>query len=59
MDRVNKQLVDFGCSMEYSETYKLLAVSIPEGVKLRDVQGYLQTEASAGIIGYEEPILRQ
>ncbi|MGK3969349.1 DUF4265 domain-containing protein [Sorangium sp. So ce118] len=59
IERVNEQLVAFGCSTEYTKTHNLLAVSIPETVNLRDVQNYLQAEASVGTIDYEEPILRQ
>lgn len=59
MDRINQHLVTLGCSTEYSKAHNLLAVSVPETVNLRDVQGYLQAEAGAGTIDYEEPILRQ
>ena len=48
-----------GCSTEYIKAHTLLAVSIPSTVNLREVQGYLQAEASAGTLDYEEPILRQ
>lgn len=57
--RVNERLCALGCSTEYARPYNLLAVSIPPTVKLSDVQDYLQAEAGAGNIGYEEPILRQ
>ncbi|KYF77574.1 hypothetical protein BE20_04920 [Sorangium cellulosum] len=59
VERVNNQLVALGCSTEYIKAHNLLAASIPENVNLRDVQDYLQAEASEGAIDYEEPILRQ
>jgi hypothetical protein len=39
--------------------FKLLAVDIPSDVSLTEVQGYLQAQAAAGLLDYEEPILRQ
>jgi Domain of unknown function (DUF4265) len=59
VERVNDRLVKLGCSTEYLETHKLLAANIPNSVNLDDVQEYLQSEAGAGVLDYEEPILRQ
>jgi hypothetical protein len=59
VERISEQLVNLGCSTEYIKEHNLLAVSIPDTVKLQDVQGYLQSEAGAGVLDYEEPILRQ
>ncbi|MEW6431871.1 MAG: DUF4265 domain-containing protein [Myxococcota bacterium] len=59
VERVNERLMTFGCSTEYLKAHHLLAVSIPRTVNLREVQAYLQAEAAAGILDYEEPILRQ
>src|SRR5512140_2416623 len=59
VERVNERLVNLGCSTEYIKAHNLLAVSIPSTVNLREVQGYLQAEAGAGTLDYEEPILRQ
>lgn len=59
VESVNERLMGFGCSTEYFKAHNLLAVSIPSGVNLREVQGYLQAEVSAGTLDYEEPILRQ
>jgi hypothetical protein len=56
---VNQRLIDLGCSTEYIKVHNLLAVSIPDRVSLQDVQAYLQSEAGAGRLDYEEPILRQ
>jgi hypothetical protein len=57
--RIEQELAKLGCEVEYFEQYNLLAVSIPGDIKLSDVQAYLASEADAGTIGYEEPILRQ
>ena len=57
--RVTARLVDLGCSTEGMPSCKLLAVNIPPEVKLSEVQGYLGSERDAGVLEYEEPILRQ
>ena len=59
VDEVRRRLIDIGCSVEYAKDYKLLAISIPEAVRLTEVQDYLSSEATAGTLDYEEPILRQ
>ena len=59
VEEINKRLVALGCSTEYMKQYNILAVSVPESAELADVQSYLQAEADAGNIDYEEPILRQ
>jgi len=56
---VRKPLEDMGCSAEWLPEYSLLAVSVPEEVRLADVQSYLSEGASDGRWEYEEPILRQ
>jgi hypothetical protein len=58
-DRVNKDLIDLGCSTEYLKSHNLLAVSIPGTVDLGVIEDYLQKETSARTLDYEEPILRQ
>jgi hypothetical protein len=58
-DAVVSHLTGLGCGTERMAQFKLLAVDIPQDVVLGDVQTYLQTQASAGLIDYEEPILRQ
>lgn len=58
-EKVNGRLVALGCTTEYLEAHHLLAVCVPSEVKLRDVQDYLRSEARAGKLDYEEPILRQ
>ena len=57
VERVNERLVAFGCATEYISTHNLLAVSVPDAVDLGAVQSYLQGEAGAGILDYEEPII--
>ncbi len=59
VESVNRRLVEMGCSTEYLREHNLMAVSIPGDIALTDVQAYLQSEASASRIDYEEPILRQ
>ena len=56
---ISRQLESLGCSVEYIATHNLLAVSIPGNVLLADIQAYLQHEAKADKIDYEEAILRQ
>jgi hypothetical protein len=58
-DAVVRHLTGLGCGTERMAQFKLLAVDIPQSVVLDDVQTYLQTQASMGLIDYEEPILRQ
>jgi Domain of unknown function (DUF4265) len=59
IERVSEHLASLGCSTEYLKGHNLLAVSIPNTVKLTSVQAALRTEARAGTIDYEESILRQ
>ena len=56
---VGRHLESLGCGVEYLAAHNLLAVSIPSDVPLDSVQAYLQHEANAGKIDYEEAILRQ
>lgn len=58
-EAIGERLVAFGCSIECLREYNLMAVSIPGTTALGDVQAILQSEANAGRIDYEEPILRQ
>lgn len=57
--RIAQELKRIGCSTEYLEAHALLAVNIPAGVPLALVQVYLQREAAAEYLDYEEPMLRQ
>lgn len=59
IEEVKNRLAALGCDMELAEPHRLLAVSIPPSVKLSDVQEYLRTQARAGVLDFEEPILMQ
>lgn len=59
VEQVGNHLVALGCSTEYLKAHNLLAVNIPETVKLTDVQAYLQKKINSGRVDREEPILRQ
>jgi hypothetical protein len=59
VEEVSRRLITLGCSVEYVSNYKLMAINIPGDVKLTDVQHYLAQEQAAGMLDYEEPILRQ
>lgn len=59
VESVGRRLVAMGCSTEYLREHNLMAVNIPRDITLTDVQAYLQSEAGAGKLDYEEPILRQ
>ena len=56
--RVRADLEALGCSTEWLETRRLIAVNVPGNVRLRTVQRYLGAEEEKGTIGWEEPILR-
>lgn len=56
---VRDHLAEMGCSVEYMQSFNVLAVNIPPQTKLAAVQSYLEAEMNAGKIDYEEPLLRQ
>jgi hypothetical protein len=58
-DEIVSYLTDIGCGTERMQQFKLLAIDVPQEVSLAMVQSYLQAQATAGLIDYEEPILRQ
>lgn len=58
-ERVSQDLAALGCSSEFLDAYSLLAVNIPQQAALGAVQRYLEGEAAADRLDYEEPILRQ
>lgn len=58
-DDIVGYLTKLGCSTERMQQFKLLAIDVPPNVSLTVVQDYLQAQAAAGHIDYEEPILRQ
>jgi len=59
VQRVSDHLTALGCSTEYMREHNVLAVNIPDSVRLTEVQAYLQAESALGTLDYEEPILRQ
>lgn len=58
-DEVVRHLTALGCGTEGMKQFKLIAVDVPHDVSLDSVQTYLKAQAAAGLIDYEEPILRQ
>jgi hypothetical protein len=52
-------LAALGCSTEWDEPHKLVAVNVPITARLVAVEEYLKTQAATGKLDYEEPILRQ
>ena len=59
VQELRQRLTDLGCSTEWDQSHKLVAVNVPETARLTAVQSYLQAEAARGWLDYEEPILRQ
>ncbi len=58
VDTFSTELESLGCPTEYLRQYAILAISVPAGVRLADVQEPLRVAASQGVLDYEEPILR-
>jgi len=58
-DELAAKLKDMGCGTERMPQFKLMAIDVPSEVALAEVQAYLSDRNSAGVIDYEEPILRQ
>lgn len=57
-ESVAKRLKALGCGTEGMRAYKLLAIDVPAGVDLADVQDFLRSEALADRLDYEEALLR-
>lgn len=55
---VSKSLESLGCSIEGMKQFKLIAVSIPASADLTKVKNFLDAEALAGHLDYEEALLR-
>jgi hypothetical protein len=55
---VTEKLNAIGCATEGFSQFKLLAVDVPADVEFSDLQQYLQSEAAAGHLDYEEALLR-
>jgi hypothetical protein len=58
-ERIMRDLECLGCSTELLKAHALIAVNVPPQASLAAVQKYLQQEATAQNLDYEEPILRQ
>jgi hypothetical protein len=58
-DELAAKLKEMGCGTERMPKFKLMAINVPSEVDLAEVQAYLGERNSAGLIDYEEPILRQ
>lgn len=56
---VCETLSALGCSTECFPDRRLVAVNVPRQASLPGVQAYVTQQASAGVLDYEEPILRQ
>jgi hypothetical protein len=56
--RIVEYLSLVGCVTEYSAAHSILAVSVPSNAKLHEIQAFLQAEAAAGVLDFEEPLLR-
>lgn len=56
---VRDALSALGCSTELLRDRQLVAVNVPREAPLSGVQAYVTQQASAGVLDYEEPILRQ
>lgn len=59
LKEISKSLVALGCVTELAPQWKLIAVNVPSSVSLSAVIEHLQSQASAGVLDYEEAILRQ
>lgn len=58
-DVLAAKLKKMGCGTERMPQFKLMAINVPSEVDLAEIQAYLSDRNSAGLIDYEEPILRQ
>lgn len=58
-DALAAELKGMGCDIERMPQFKLMAISIPMEVSLARVQAHLRGRNLAGLIDYEEPLLRQ
>lgn len=59
IEEISDKLISMGCDTEGYKNYKLLAVNIPATVSLVTVQDFLKLQEEAGLLGYEEAILKQ
>lgn len=58
LDQVSAALQDFGCNCETEQAVKMLAVEVPPQRSLDTLLYYLLTQREAGLLDFEEGVLR-
>ena len=58
LDQVRAALLDFGCACETEQAVKMLAVEVPPQRSLDTLLYYLLTQREAGLLDFEEGVLR-
>ncbi|MFK3817601.1 DUF4265 domain-containing protein [Pseudomonas sp. NPDC089407] len=58
LDQVRAALQDFGCACETEPAVKMLAVEVPPQRSLDTLLYYLLTQREAGLLDFEEGVLR-
>lgn len=58
LDQVRAALQDFGCNCETEQAVKMLAVEVPTQRSLDTLLYYLLTQREAGLLDFEEGVLR-
>ena len=58
LDQVRAALQDFGCNCETEQAVKMLAVEVPPQRSLDTLLYYLLTQREAGLLDFEEGVLR-
>ncbi len=58
LDQVCTALQDFGCNCETEQAVKMLAVEVPSQRSLDTLLYYLLTQREAGLLDFEEGVLR-
>ncbi|MNH15018.1 hypothetical protein D3C79_746230 [compost metagenome] len=58
VDQVRAALLDFGCQCETEQAVKMLAVEVPPTRSLDTLLYYLLTQREAGLLDFEEGVLR-
>ena len=58
LDQVRAALQDFGCNCETEQAVKMLAVEVPSQRSLDTLLYYLLTQREAGLLDFEEGVLR-
>lgn len=58
LDQVRAAMVDFGCTCEEERAVRMLAVAVPPQRSLDTLLYYLLTQREAGLVDFEEGVLR-